>query len=193
MELLNKIQKELNAPKNLKNAFGGYNYRSAEGILDALKPLLGNGTIICSDEIVLIGSRYYVKATATLTEGKELAFSVAFAREAENRKGMDESQVTGSASSYARKYALNGLFAIDDTKDADSADNTKIEAVKPKFEIKPGKVALSSTQLAKSLQRIEAGEIGVIDKMQEFFTITPSQLDQLQEMEAFTHRLDHEK
>jgi hypothetical protein len=193
MELLNKIQKELNAPKNLKNAFGGYNYRSAEGILDALKPLLGNGTIICSDEIVLIGSRYYVKATATLTEGKEFAFSVAFAREAENRKGMDESQVTGSASSYARKYALNGLFAIDDTKDADSADNTKIEAVKPKFEIKPGKVALSSTQLAKSLQRIEAGEIGVIDKMQEFFTITPSQLDQLQEMEAFTHRLDHEK
>lgn len=123
MKLLNEIQQELKAPKNLTNAFGGYKYRSAEGILDAVKPLLGTGTLICSDDLIMLGNRFYVKATATLSDGKEFVSVTSFARESETKKGMDESQITGSASSYARKYALNGLFAIDDIKDADSHDN----------------------------------------------------------------------
>ena len=117
-----KIQRELKAPKNQKNSFGGYNYRSCEDILEAVKPLLAAEGIVLTitDNIEMIGGRYYVKATATVTDGEKSISTTAFAREAEGRKGMDESQVTGSSSSYARKYALNGLFCIDDTKDADT-------------------------------------------------------------------------
>jgi len=130
-DVLVKIQAELKAPKNQVNSFGHYNYRNCEDILEAVKPLLKttNSTLVISDEIVLIGARYYVKATATLTNGSEQAFATAYAREEEDKKGMDKAQITGAASSYARKYALNGLFAIDDTKDADS--NNKGEEVKP--------------------------------------------------------------
>jgi hypothetical protein len=137
MELLNKIQKELKAPKNLRNTFGNYNYRSAESILDAVKPLLESGTITCSDELVMIGTRFYVKATATLSDGKESISTTAFAREAETKKGMDESQITGATSSYARKYALNGLFAIDDIKDSDSLDNREKPENQPGVPIPP--------------------------------------------------------
>jgi len=137
MELLNKIQKELKAPKNLRNTFGNYNYRSAESILDAVKPLLESGTITCSDELVMIGTRFYVKATATLSDGKESISTTAFAREPELKKGMDESQITGATSSYARKYALNGLLAIDDVKDADSQDNTDKPEEKPSIPVTP--------------------------------------------------------
>lgn len=127
MNKLVKIQTELHAPKGQRNNFGNYNYRSCEDILTALKPLLKETEchLIISDDIVMVGSRTYVKATATLYDGdKIVATASAFAREAEMRKGMDESQVTGSASSYARKYALNGLFGIDDNKDADTMDNS---------------------------------------------------------------------
>lgn len=123
MEILNKIQKELKAPKNQKNAFGNYNYRSCEDILEALKPLLGTATITLNDDIVNIGDRFYVKATATLTDAGQSVSVTAFARESIEKKGMDVAQVTGAASSYARKYALNGLFCIDDTKDADATNN----------------------------------------------------------------------
>ena len=122
---LSDIQKKLNVPKNQVNKFGGYNYRSCEDILEAVKPLLGELTLIVSDEIVQVGDRYYVKATATLSDGENVLVNSAFARESEAKTGMDSAQITGSASSYARKYALNGLFAIDDTKDADTMDNTK--------------------------------------------------------------------
>lgn len=123
MELLSKIQKNLNAPKNLYNKFGGYNYRSCEGILEAVKKISEDSSLIISDEIVEVGGRVYVKATATYIH-KDVNISVsAFAREEENKKGMDSAQITGSTSSYARKYALNGLFLIDDTKDADTMDN----------------------------------------------------------------------
>lgn len=120
------IQKELKAPKNQFNSFGKYKYRNLEDILEGVKPLLYKyETIInISDEIVLIGERYYVKATATLVgvdKGDKIS-STAYAREDENKKGMDLSQLSGSTSSYARKYALNGLFAIDDTKDSDSTN-----------------------------------------------------------------------
>jgi hypothetical protein len=123
--ILQQIQSELKAPKGQTNTFGGYKYRSCEDILEALKPVLAKyqAAVILSDEIVQLGERWYVKATATL-KSKEGDISVtAYARETETRKGMDESQITGSASSYARKYALNGLFCIDDTKDADTMDN----------------------------------------------------------------------
>ena len=124
-EKLTQLQNELKAPKGQRNSFGNYNYRSAEDILEAVKPLLGkyNLTQIISDDIELIGDRYYLKATVTLVnnENAEEKISVtALARESQVKKGMDESQITGTASSYARKYALNGLYAIDDTKDSDT-------------------------------------------------------------------------
>lgn len=115
------VQSALKAPKSQYNSFGKYKYRNCEDILEAVKPLLqeqGLFLTIC-DDIQLVGSRFYVKATATITDGQGSLSNSAFAREAEKKSGMDESQITGAASSYARKYALNGLFAIDDTKDAD--------------------------------------------------------------------------
>lgn len=126
---LKAIQQELKAPKNKKNTFGGYNYRSAEDILEALKPVLARheATVILSDEVVEIGGRIYVKAMATLwsTNDVDVVTATAYAREAETKKGMDDSQITGTASSYARKYALNGLLLIDDTKDADTDEYAK--------------------------------------------------------------------
>lgn len=123
MEILNKIQKELSVPKGQLNKFGGYKYRSCEDILEAVKPLLGDACLIINDEVVDVAGRVYVKATALLKYKDQEVSVSAYAREAETKKGMDEAQITGSASSYARKYALNGLFCIDDTKDADATNN----------------------------------------------------------------------
>lgn len=122
-----EIQAELKAPKSQYNKFGGYNYRNCEDILEAVKPLCAKHEIVplLSDEVVMIGDRFYIKATAKVTDGKDEISTTAFARESKDKKGMDESQITGSASSYARKYALNGLFCIDDTKDADFMDNSQ--------------------------------------------------------------------
>lgn len=130
MEFIEKIvsiQSELKAPKGQYNSFGKYNYRSCEDILEGVKPLLAKHGLVLTiqDGIELIGDRYYVKATATITDGKESISTSAYARESLDKKGMDASQVTGATSSYARKYALNGLLAIDDTKDADTMDNSK--------------------------------------------------------------------
>ena len=141
MTLIDKlaaIQTKLHAPKNQKNTFGGYNYRSCEDILEAVKPLLDGLVLTITDEVTDVGGRIYVKATARLTDGKDAMTATAFAREAESRKGMDESQITGSTSSYARKYALNGLFLIDDNKDADSQDNSEQgKKAKPQSAQKP--------------------------------------------------------
>lgn len=117
---LNEIQKKLKAPKGQFNDFGKYKYRNCEDILEAVKSLLGDSLLTLSDEIVEVGGRVYVKATASFWNEKEQWSVTAYAREAEQKKGMDASQITGAASSYARKYALNGLLLIDDTKDADS-------------------------------------------------------------------------
>ena len=119
---LGEVQYNLKAPKGQVNSFGHYNYRSCEDILEAVKPLLHEAglTLTLSDDVIAVGSRVYVKATATVSDGSESISNTAFAREAESKKGMDDSQVTGTASSYARKYALNGLFCIDDTRDADT-------------------------------------------------------------------------
>jgi len=123
---LNAIQSALKAPKTQENKFGGYKYRKAEDILESVKPLLkANGcTLTCTDELILIGERYYIKATATITaiEDGSSVSTTAFAREELTKKGMDESQVTGASSSYARKYALNGLLCIDDTADSDTTN-----------------------------------------------------------------------
>jgi len=126
MKNLIKIQSELKAPKNQRNDFGKYNYRNCEDILEAVKPLLDKYecTLTISDDIVEVGGRVYVKATATIYDiilGVGSSVS-AFAREPEQQKGMSESQITGASSSYARKYALNGLFLIDDTKDSDATN-----------------------------------------------------------------------
>lgn len=131
-QALATIQKELKAPKGQYNAFGKYAYRSCEDILTALKKLLEQTetVLILNDEVVNIGSRYYVKATATLSNGEETISATAYAREEEIKKGMDGSQITGASSSYARKYALNGLFGIDDTKDSDKTNQGLVGANK---------------------------------------------------------------
>lgn len=119
------VQTALKAPKGQYNSFGKYSYRSCEDILEAAKPLLSEQGLLLTltDEPVLVGERTYIKATATVTDGKANVSATAYAREEDEKKGMDGSQVTGTASSYARKYALNGLLLIDDTKDADTLDN----------------------------------------------------------------------
>ena len=126
MDKLIKIQSELKAPKGQYNSFGKYKYRSAEDILEAVKPLCvkHNVLLTLTDSIELIGERYYVKATARVSDGTKAVEVTALAREDLDKKGMDGSQITGTASSYARKYALNGLFCIDDTKDADTDEYT---------------------------------------------------------------------
>jgi hypothetical protein len=127
-----KIQQELKSPKNQRNNFGNYNYRSCEDILEAVKPLLHKEGLLLTihDEIVKLGDRYYVKAVAKITDGEKEIKEMALAREEESKKGMDGSQITGASSSYARKYALNGLFLIDDTKDSDTTNTGEI---KPKL------------------------------------------------------------
>ena len=129
-----EVQKELKAPKNQMNKFGGYKYRSCEDILEAVKPVLVKNklSLQISDELEHIGERYYIKATATLLdiEDDSTMSNTAYAREEEVKKGMDGSQITGTASSYARKYALNGLFLIDDTKDADTDEYAKVQQEK---------------------------------------------------------------
>jgi predicted lipoprotein len=138
LEKLSNVQNELKVPKNQKNNFGNYNYRSAEDILEAVKPLLKTNrlSLILSDELKNIGDRYYINAIATIydLDSEKTISNTAYAREEETKKGMDGSQITGTASSYARKYALNGLFNIDDTKDADTDEyqkqTNKVEAPK---------------------------------------------------------------
>jgi hypothetical protein len=133
------IQSELKAPKGNYNSFGKYKYRSCEDIVEAAKPVLAKYEchISMTDDVVMVGDRVYIKATASIYKnGVVLATSTAFAREPEEKKGMDASQITGTASSYARKYALNGLLAIDDTKDADT-DEHKVMTSQPEKKVLP--------------------------------------------------------
>lgn len=147
---LMQVQSELKAPKGQYNSFGKYKYRSCEDILEALKPVLARAKAVVniSDELVLIGERYYVKATATFidVETGESVSNTAYAREEESKKGMDGSQITGTASSYARKYLLNGLFLIDDTKDADTDEYQQQGAAKAQQSNKPAANAQQKPQ-----------------------------------------------
>lgn len=155
-EKLSAIQSELKAPKSQYNLFGKYNYRNCEDILEAVKPLCGKYKAVCTigDEVTLIGERYYIKATARLIDVESPADKIentAYAREEAEKKGMDGSQVTGASSSYARKYALNGLFAIDDTKDSDTTNTGGKEAAsaaqKPKQTAKAEFKPLTKSEL----------------------------------------------
>lgn len=158
-EKLKEIQTMLKAPKNLYNSYGGFSYRNAEGIYEAVKPLLNqlNMTLIINDSVQNVGTKNYIKATAYLTDcetGEQLS-SCALAREAEAKKGMDDSQITGTASSYARKYALNGLFLLDDTKDEDSDECREYKENKSKAEsAEPTQSAAFKPATAQQIHKI---------------------------------------
>lgn len=137
LKVLSRIQQDLKAPKGQFNSFSNYNYRSCEDILSAVKPLLDGATITLSDEMVEVGGRVYVKATAMLHSGGDNFSVTAFARESDQRKGMNSDQLTGATSSYARKYALNGLLLIDDTKDSDTTDHRQQGSAKKAAKAKP--------------------------------------------------------
>ena len=143
------IQSTLKAPKGQFNSFGKYKYRSCEDILESVKPLLSKHdcALVITDDIVMLGDRIYVKATAKLISGSEQVESSAFAREEDAKKGMDSSQVTGAASSYARKYALNGLFCIDDTKDSDATNNGHQETSERDKAVKEAKASTTMKEL----------------------------------------------
>ena len=165
-EKLSNIQNELKAPKGQKNTFGKYNYRSCEDILEAVKPLCKKhkAVLILNDELVNIGERYYIKASVILNDFSmdERIINTAYARESDIKKGMDQSQITGTASSYARKYALNGLFNIDDTKDADTDEYTKKTKEADKKEV--------------GLMPIQTGQIQIIKQLLEDSEFTMAQI-----------------
>jgi hypothetical protein len=164
-----KIQTELKAPKNQTNSFGKYKYRSAEDIVEAAKPILNKyeTALLISDEVVQVGDRIYIKATATLILDENNIVSVfGWAREEEVKKGMDAAQITGSASSYARKYALNGLFAIDDTKDSDATNDHKDEIGEDKrMELI---MKLETTTWDESMKQKVAIKISAITTLDEY-------------------------
>lgn len=179
MKKLVAVQAALKAPKGQFNKFGGYKYRSCEDILEAVKPLLLEQglQLTITDEPVEVGGRIYIKATAIVTDGSETAAVSGYAREAETKKGMDESQITGTASSYARKYALNGLFLIDDTKDADATNEHQKpkaaprpkQAAKPKAAPQPqgGELKAAKVRLWRALQNYAAEHGGIADQLLE--------------------------
>jgi hypothetical protein len=177
---LSEIQQALKVPKNNRNSFGNYNYRSAEDIIEAVKKIINPQglALVITDDLVMVGQRIYVKATATIGEFS----ATGWAREEETKKGMDAAQVTGSASSYARKYALNGLLAIDDTKDADATNDHKEEAQAP---AKPSesKPSASKKAVETACKRIKEGEKELYQKMRDQFTLEPTQVKDL--LEAF--------
>lgn len=181
MSKLQEIQHKLKAPKGQYNSFGKYKYRSCEDILEAVKPILNEVgcTLTLSDEVVLIGDRYYIKATAKLTGADTNEVTTAYAREDLDKKGMDGSQVTGTASSYARKYALNGLFCIDDTKDADTDEyanqTSKAKATAPAPQPAPQKEVFNSAHpdWQKVLNNLAAGK-GSIKALQGYYSISAS-------------------
>lgn len=183
MSVLTDIQNELKVPKKRTNSFGGYKYRNAEDILEAVKPLLKkyDATLSIFDSVEEIGGRVYVKATAEL-QGKDYDIaSTAYAREAESKKGMDESQITGTASSYARKYALNGLFLIDDTKDADSDEY--VEEVKNRGMVEKKANEKISKAKAKALEKKLTDAGAKIEKLLDHYGI--ASLEELTEEQHY--------
>lgn len=169
---LRNIQQKLKAPKNQFNSFGNYNYRNCDDILEAVKPLLAETgtTLTIDDDILQLAGRFYVKATASLSYNFASISVSAYAREPESKKGMDSAQITGATSSYARKYALNGLFAIDDAKDADSMDNRetpKKQAPPKKNEINPAQSKVLNYIIEKLAPFVDDGSIVDINKLKK--------------------------
>ena len=183
---LAQIQSELKAPKGQRNTFGKYNYRSCEDILEAVKPLLKERglVILITDDIVQIGERYYVRATATIydSEGSFISNS-ALAREELKRSGMDASQITGATSSYARKYALNGLFAIDDTKDADATNKGQDEPKPAKTTAQPA----FTDEIRQALAKAQS-----VQELVETFGRLPQALRDSNEVKGYCAKLKSE-
>lgn len=189
---LSDIQAQLKVPKNNRNDFGKYNYRSAEDIIEAVKKIINPQglSLIISDTIIEVGGRIYVKSTASISDDAHLSSdgescnvfysAIGWAREDETIKGMSAAQVTGSASSYARKYALNGLLAIDDTKDADATNDNKVETTPIKL---TSSRSLSKERLENACKLIAAGDKKLYQKTIDSFDLEPSQIKQL--LEAF--------
>lgn len=184
-EKLAFVQQNLKVPKSQDNKFGKYKYRSCEDILQHAKPWLVKAEIslIISDEIILVGDRIYVKATATVSNKSGQLSSSGFAREPNDKKGMDASQITGAASSYARKYALNGLLAIDDTKDADTQDNTATYVAKKSVSNSLVAIPESKYQeviafIVKNPKKVEP----TIKKLESQYILSPKQVSELRDL-----------
>lgn len=178
LEKLAAVQQEVKAPKNLYNSFGDFKYRSAESILESVKPILAknNATIILSDSIEEVGGRIYVKATATIFDIEDGAAAgvSAFAREPDEKKKMDSAQITGTASSYARKYALNGLLLLDDTKDPDTD-----EYQRQNRETKPEKLDSETIKTIVSLAKLAEVDLGKALGGKDVSTLTKKRADEL--------------
>ncbi|EBP3774155.1 recombinase [Salmonella enterica subsp. arizonae] len=170
IQKLINIQSSLNAPKNQYNSFGKYHYRSCEDIMAALKPLLKQEGVLqyITDEVVLIGNRFYVKSTVTLTDGESSISNAAFAREEETKKGADGSQITGSASSYARKYALNGMYNIDDAKDADTDEHKQQQNAAPAKQTKSSPSSPAHEQVLKAFTEAASNK-NTLDELKQAF------------------------
>jgi len=201
-EKLMRIQTKIKAPKNLYNSFGKYKYRNVESICEAVKPFLVEEkcSLTLEDDIVEVGGRVYVKATATLYDSEsqdgEAVCVTAFAREAENKKGMDDSQITGTASSYARKYALNGMFLLDDTKDADTDEYHKQNDVPDKNEdiqkqIEGGKI--SSIKLESLVDKCKEDGIDVTKLLGLYKLKDLAEMNEKQFSNAINHWEDIKK
>lgn len=189
---LMSVQKDLKAPKNQYNSFGKYRYRSCEDILEGVKPILNqyNCAITLADEIEQIGDRYYVKATATFfdCETGNAVSNTALARESDDKKGMDASQVTGTASSYARKYALNGLLLIDDTKDADTDENRNEQTGRAKSEAAKKGQATKEQNAADSANKvIDEKSLNVLKELMQKKGIDPNQKFKGKELSELTN------
>jgi hypothetical protein len=196
------VQNELKAPKGQYNSFGKYKYRSQEDILEALKPLLDKYGLLqtISDQILIIGDRFYIKSEVVVSDGATMIHTNAFAREPENKKGMDESQITGTASSYARKYALNGMWLIDDTKDADtdehqeqveSTPNRQPPAKKPVKADDDGKewINKDTKDWANAEAKIRAGKIKAVE-LRDFYKVSNDSMEYFKSLEPQDEYID---
>lgn len=187
-----RVQKDLKAPKNQYNSFGKYRYRSCEDILEGVKPILQEYgcAIVLSDTIEQIGDRFYVKATATFydCDTGESVSNTAYARESDDKKGMDASQITGTASSYARKYALNGLLLIDDTKDADTDENRNETTGRARSEVaKKGMATKEQNALDSANQIISEKDVLVLKELMQKKGIDPNQKWKGKELSELTN------
>jgi hypothetical protein len=191
-EALTSLQKRLKAPKGNFNKFGGYYHRSAEDILESIKPLIPDDhSIYLTEDLLHIGDRYYIKASAIFTNGADTIQVNSFAREEEIKKGMDSSQITGSATSYARKYALGALLLIDDTKDSDATNShertqstsqpakpiTAPPAKQETSQPEPVLLGMSQELLDTMVKRYNNGELDILEKARAKFNITNDQID----------------
>lgn len=184
VEKLQDIQSTLKAPKGQYNSFGKYAYRNQEDILEAVKPLLGKHKLVMniSDEMIEVGGRIYVEATVRVTDGKDSTSSTAYAREEESKKGMDSAQLTGSTSSYARKYALNGMFLIDDTKDADTTNTHGKELATKTSTPQATTAPIDKTpvlDMAKLKTALDSNKEGTLSQLSQFKYLTQEQVTNL--------------